>query len=139
MKERPIKSTNPFSMVPMDISLVIAEALGIFFVVMGAAMVVNAKETAAVIEEAAQNKGFLWMWGLCALLIGAVMVTLNNVWTSGLPLAITILGWLALLKGAVILIFPGSVSRCYRRFGHSGLLMFAGIVALVIGFALLYA
>ena len=124
---------------PIDISSAIAEALGIFFVVMGAAMVVNGKETAAVIEEAGQNKGFLWMWGLIALMVGAVIVSFNNLWTSGLPLVITILGWLALIKGAFILIFPGATASLYRKVGHSGLIVFAGIVALVIGFALLYA
>jgi hypothetical protein len=124
---------------PIDISSVIAEALGIFFVVMGVAMVVNGKETAAVIEEAAQNRGFLWTWGFLALATGAVIVALNNLWTSGLPLAVTILGWLALVKGAFILVFPGAVSALYRKFGHSGLIVFAGVVALVVGFALLYA
>ncbi len=123
----------------MDISFVIAEALGMFFVVMGAAMVVNGKEAAAVIEEAAQNKGFLWMWGLCALVIGSVIVALNNLWTSGLPLVVTMLGWLAFLKGTFILVFPASASRWCRRFAHGSLVMFAGVVALVIGFALLYA
>ena len=124
---------------PIDISSVIAEALGIFFVVMGAAMVVNGKETAAVIEEAAQNKGYLWLWGFLALAVGAVIVSLNNLWTSGLPLVITILGWLALIKGAFILVFPGATASLYRKVGHSNLIVFAGIVALVIGFALLYA
>ena len=124
---------------PMDFSPVIAEALGIFFVVMGAAMVVNGKETAAIVEEAAQNKSYLWMWGFLALATGVVMVSLNNVWTSGLPLIITILGWLALVKGAFILIFPGVIARLYRKVGHSGLIVFVGVVALVVGFALLYA
>ncbi len=123
----------------MDISAVIAEVLGIFFVVMGAAMVVNAKETAAVLEEAAQNKGYLWLWGFLALTTGAVIVSLNNMWTSGLPLVITILGWLALIKGAFILFFPAVTTALYRKFGKSGLMTFAGVVALVVGFALLYA
>jgi hypothetical protein len=124
---------------PIDISAVIAEVLGIFFIVMGAAMVVNGKETAVILEEAAQNKGYLWMWGLLALLIGAVMVSLNNLWTSGLPLAITVLGWLALAKGAFILVFPGAVSALYRKVGKSSLIVFAGVVVLVLGFALIYA
>lgn len=124
---------------PIDYSLVIAEALGIFFIVMGAAMVVNAKEMAAVMEEAAQNKGALWMWGLLALMVGAVVVALNNTWTSGLALVITILGWLALIKGAFILLFPGVISRWYRKLGHSGLIASVGIIVLIIGFILLYA
>ena len=124
---------------PINISSVIAEVLGIFFVVMGASMAVNGKETAAVLEEAAQNKGYLWMWGFLALVTGAVMVSLNNMWTSGLPLAITILGWLALIKGAFVLIFPSATASLYRKFGKSSMIVAAGVVALIVGFILLYA
>lgn len=124
---------------PIDISWVIAQALGIFCIVLGVAMVVNGKETAAVVEETAQNKGLLWMWGLLALATGAVIVALNNMWTSGLPLVITIFGWLALIKAAFILVFPGTASRLYRKFGHSNLIVVVGVIALVVGFVLLYA
>lgn len=102
-------------------------------------MVVNGKEAAAVLEEAAQNKGYLWLLGFLALATGAVIVALNNVWTSGLPLVITIMGWLALIKGAFIFVFPSVVAHVYRKFGKSSMIVGAGVVALVIGFALLYA
>ena len=123
----------------INISAVIAEVLGIFFIVMGASVVVNTKETAVVLEEAARNKGYLWLWGLFALITGAVIVALNNTWTSGLPLVITVLGWAALAKGAFILIFPGATASLYRKFGTSSMMAVAGVVALVIGFALVYA
>jgi uncharacterized membrane protein HdeD (DUF308 family) len=67
---------------------VIAQVLGIFFAVTGISMVVNTKGTAAAMEASVQNKGILWLWGMLALLIGAVIVVMNNTWTSGLPLLV---------------------------------------------------
>ena len=122
----------------MDISVLIAQVLGVFFAVMGIAMAVNSKATAGAIEESVAHKGIMFMWGVSALLIGAVIVVLNNAWTSGLPLLVTILGWLALVKGLFILLAPSAAIALYRKFGHSGMIVFCGVVAFVLGLVLLY-
>jgi hypothetical protein len=122
----------------MDISVVIAEVLGIFFVIMGIAMVVSSKATVGAIEEAVEHKGILFTWGILALLIGGTVVALNNIWTTGLPLLVTILGWLALIKGTFILLAPAATASIYRKFGKSGVIVFAGVVVFVIGLVLLY-
>ena len=122
----------------MDFSIVIAQVLGIFFVVAGISMVANGKATAVAVEESAQNKGMMFMWGILALLIGAVIVVLNDVWTSGLTLLVTILGWLALVKGMFILLLPDPAATLYKKCGKSGLLVVAGVVIVVLGLVLLY-
>jgi len=122
----------------MDISVIIAQVLGIFFVVMGIAMVVGSKATAGAIEESVAHKGIMFVWGILALLIGAVIVVLNNAWTTGLPLLITILGWLALLKGVFIVLAPAAAVSLYRKFGQSGIIVFCGVVCFVLGLVLLY-
>jgi hypothetical protein len=119
-------------------TVVIAQILGIFFAVTGISMVINKRGTAAAIEESLQNKGISWIWALLALLIGAVVVVLNNEWTSGLALLVTILGWLALIKGAFILIFPGAAISLYKKLSKGGMLAFCGVVALVLGLVLFY-
>jgi hypothetical protein len=62
-------------------------------------------------EASVQNKGILWLWGILALLIGGVIVVINNAWTSRLPLLVTIFGWIAMVKGAFIHIYPYLHSR----------------------------
>jgi hypothetical protein len=122
----------------MDFSFVIARVLGISFALVGISMVANTKATTAAIGESVQNKGILWLWGFLAVLVGAVVISFNNMWTSGLPLLITILGWLALIKGAFILIFPRAAASLYGKFNKSGMLMFCGVVVFVVGMVLLY-
>jgi hypothetical protein len=117
---------------------VIAQILGIFFAVTGISLVVNSKGTAAAMEASVQNKGILWLWGMLALLIGAVIVVINRAWTSGLPLLVTILGWIAMVKGAFIFIFPHAAVSLYGRFNKSGLLVFCGVVALILGLVLFW-
>ncbi|MGB7957952.1 MAG: hypothetical protein WCF77_03890 [Minisyncoccia bacterium] len=122
----------------MNISVVFAQILGIFFVVVGASMVVNKKLTTAAVEEAIRDQGSLWMWGFLAVITGAVIIPLNNMWTSGLPLVITILGWLALIKGVLILFFPAAMVSLYRKFIKESMMIPAGLVVFVLGLVLLY-
>lgn len=119
-------------------TVIIAQILGIFFAIAGLSMVVNSKGTHAAIEASVENKGILWLWAMFALLTGAIIVSLNNVWTSGMPLFVTIIGWIALLKGAFIFIFPDAAGSLYRKFSSAGLLVFCGIVAIIIGVVLFY-
>lgn len=122
----------------MDISVVVAHILGIFLAVMGVSMFINSKGTVTVVEESLQSKSVLWMWGLLATMAGALILAFNNVWTSGLPLVVTIIGWLVLIKGAFILFVPGSAASFYRIFAKKSLVAFCGVIALIIGLVLLY-
>ncbi len=117
---------------------IISQTLGIFFALVGLSMVVNSKATTAAIEESVQNRGILWIWGFLAMLVGAIIVVLNNAWTSGLPLLITVIGWIALIKGAFILFLPGSAVSLYRKFGRNGMIVACGVVAFILGLILLY-
>jgi len=121
-----------------ETSIVLAQILGIFFAVIGISMVVSSKTTVVAIEEAVQHKGVLWTWGFLALLVGAVIVVLNNFWTSSLPLLVTILGWLALLKAIFILFFPGNAAALYRKFNNRGMIVFCGLIVFVLGLVLFY-
>jgi hypothetical protein len=119
-------------------TVIITQVLGVFFIVVGISMTFNSKGTRNAIEASIENKGILFLWGMLALLIGAWIVDLNNMWTSGMPLLVTILGWLALIKGVFILIFPNATASLYRKFNKGGMLMLVGVVVLIIGLVLLY-
>ena len=74
--------------------------------------------------------------GLFTLALGAVVLILNNVWSSGLQLLITIIGWLILIKGLFITILPSTAASFYKKFNKGWVLTLAGIVGLILGLAL---
>ncbi len=85
------------------------------------------------------NKRLLWLTGLITFVMGAVIVALHNVWSADWRVLVTLLGWLTAIKGAVILLFPSSMLRIYRRFLSNHLLTYSGIYALVPGGLLLFS
>ena len=121
----------------MNISVTLAQMWGIGCVVFGLSMLFNKKWIAAAVEEMIQNKGVMLLAGLIALILGLVLVALNNVWTSGLPLFITILGWLTLLKGATILIFPNFSSSYYKKVNKGNIFVWGGVILTILGLILL--
>lgn len=113
--------------------------LGIVLTVIGLSILISRKGVMATLEEATNNRGFLWFYGLFALMLGAVIIALNNVWSSGgLQLTVTIIGWLALLKGVYILIFPNFAASLYRKCNKSSIMLLAGFVVLIVGVILLF-
>jgi hypothetical protein len=122
----------------MNSSIAIAQVLGTVLAVMSLSILIDRKTVSTALEKAIQDRGFLWLWSFLILTMGAVMVVMNNVWTSGLPLLITIFGWLTIIKGAVLLFLPGPAMAFYRKCNRERVLIFGGIVTFLLGLALLY-
>jgi hypothetical protein len=122
----------------MQTYIIIAQIMGITFTVMGLSLFFNKKITTALVEEVTKNGAVLWTLGFMTLTLGAVLVVFNNVWTSGLELFITIIGWLTLLKGIFIMVFPSTTVSIYKKCKDGSMLAFGGSVAFVLGLILLY-
>jgi len=122
----------------MNVSIAITQVLGIVFTIMGLSVVIDRKNVSTALEKVTQDRGFLWLWSFLILTMGAVIVVMNNVWTSGLPLLVTVLGWLTVIKGAFLLLLPGPAIALYRKCNRDGVLIFGGIIALLLGLVLLY-
>ena len=122
----------------MEISIVLAQIIGITFIVLGLSMLFNKQWTAVMVEDLVKNQGLIWMAGLIALMMGAVTVVLNNFWTSGLPLFVTVVGWLALIKGVVILLFPNFTVSWYGKMNKGNIFFWAGLIILILGVILLF-
>ena len=55
------------------------------------------------------NQSATIILGMFALLAGLAIVNLHNLWVSDWRVIITILGWLAIVRGALSLLFPNKM------------------------------
>jgi hypothetical protein len=100
----------------MAISLFLAKALGLYMVIVGVAMFVNQKLYKVWFDEASRNPAFMFINGLLALIIGILLVVSHNVWHFDWRLVITVMAWMALLKGIFITAFPQPALKFYGKF-----------------------
>ena len=76
---------------------------------------------------------------LLNLIFGSIIVAFHNVW-SGIPLALTVLGWANVAKALIYFVFPAVGLRRFQFLSHerAGLVAVGGIVFLLLAGALGY-
>ena len=117
----------------METSLIIAKILGPFYLIVAAGLLINQDVFRSLARETATSLDFLYFTGIISLLLGLLIVVIHNVW-SGWAVVITILGWIAIIRGAVRVIAPHKAKDFIGRFAASkNALTAAALVALALG------
>jgi len=91
----------------MDAAHFIAALLGPIYIVIGLGMLLDPEHYRRTAEEFLKSPALLYIGGAMALSIGLSILYFQNSWAGGWPVIITAIGWLATLKGAHLLVFPG--------------------------------
>lgn len=94
----------------MDISLFLAQAFGLYFVLAGTAVLIR-PASMLNLTQLFTNRNVTFLSGFLSLLVGIPLVLLHTVWDGSWRVIITILAWLALGKGLVRIFFPGPVAN----------------------------
>jgi hypothetical protein len=63
----------------------------------------------SVLKEFIANRALIFLTGILALLAGVAIVNMHNVWEPDWRVIITVLGWLLVLRGVMLLVFPLTV------------------------------
>ncbi|QUD87610.1 hypothetical protein [Phenylobacterium montanum] len=94
------------------LTLYLARFFGLACLLMCVLLALRAKSALQAIDEMISNRGLMLLTGIVTLIAGAACVVGHNVWSGGpLPIAVTLLGWLTLIKGAAIVAVPPAVLR----------------------------
>lgn len=123
----------------MVISLFLAKALGLYFSIVGVAMLVNARNIKPVIIAYINAPAVSFLGGFMALIIGILMVLVHNIWAFDWRGVITVLGWASILKGVIWGLFPQWVSTKDKNWMlKPASYNLASLLTLFIGIYLLY-
>lgn len=113
-------------------SLFLAQLLGVYFVVIGLAVLINTHTLIRVISEFSESPALIFFSGVAALIFGLLIVLTHNRWDADWRLVVTLIGWLSLIKGVVRLCLPEMSMRMLARVSNPNTIrvMSVGIVAL---------
>lgn len=110
-------------------------------VLIGAAMLLRTRMLAKLLTKLMEEPEDLFGFGIWTFILGLVILGIGGytiTWTGTLWI-VPLLGWLATIKGALLILMPDIAKPLAKPFYKStGLMMFGGFVALVIGIWLLY-
>jgi hypothetical protein len=96
------------------LTVYLARLIGLFTVLIVAALLLRGS---AMVETAVADKPVMFTYALISLGLGLAMVLGHNAWSGGaLPVVVTLVGWLILAKGLLLLyITPESLTAMYAR------------------------
>ncbi|MBU1018292.1 hypothetical protein KKA33_04675 [Patescibacteria group bacterium] len=117
----------------MELSIFIAQLYALGFLALGLGMLFSPGYYQKSFQAMMKESGMILFGGLFALLFGFLIVTRHNVW-EGWPMIVTIFGWIAVLKGVSLIIFPGiSMPMFESWFKNKGFLRAIGVGTILLG------
>ena len=123
----------------MQTSIFIAKILGLVYLVFGLGVLFNGKYYRKLLEDMMKEVTNLYWGGISSLVIGFLIVYYHNVWEYSWVVIITILGWLALLKGVLLIVLPDLMIRWTKAWTKAKSFMPVwGFVILVLGLIFSY-
>jgi hypothetical protein len=102
--------------------------------VVGLSLLTRPKFWISAFEPAARHPIVPLVSGLYALLAGLVVVSTHNLWVSDVRVVVTVLGWVALGSGIVLLLAPEVYGFLLRRLPITpALVALRGLVRIALG------
>ncbi|MHC4742252.1 MAG: hypothetical protein ACYS8Z_10085 [Planctomycetota bacterium] len=115
----------------------IFQILSLLYVAVGIGILINPDFYRKVFEDFTESPSVLYLGGAIALAIGYLIVAFHNTWAMDVSVIVTIIGWIALLKGLVILIRPKiMIAICKAILKEKGTLKIEAIAIIILGLIL---
>lgn len=117
----------------------IFQIFSLAYLAIGIGIFLNPDFYRKMLSDFMQNSAILYLGGIMALIVGYLIVAFHNTWTMDLSVIITIIGWIALIKGIVILIFPKTMIAISKPILNSPTFMkIEATIATIAGLAFSY-
>ena len=98
----------------MDTPILIAQIMGLTYLSIGLGMLINRTYYQSELLKLIDNSGIIIYGGYLALVFGMIILALHNSWQGEWTDMVTAIGYLAVIKGIALLIFP-KITSGYRK------------------------
>lgn len=122
----------------MDVSILIARIASIIYLSAALGGFINKGYFRRMSVDIYRNAVLIYFMGFITVIIGFFIVSYHNIWAFDWRLLITLIGWLALIKGIFLIVFPDVMQRVSDRFFSDRVIMIYPYVTLFFGLLLGY-
>ena len=117
----------------------IAQIIGLLFSIDAVGVLINTAIYRRMVEEFTESPALRYLGGILALFFGLFILNFNNAWTADWTVIITIIGWLSVVKGVLLIVFP----KVYLQFTNwmrmgDAVMRYMGIIYLLLGLFLTF-
>lgn len=100
-------------------TIFLGRLIGLFAILIALAIFLRKADFIDTATALVRNGPVVLIFGIVALAAGLAMVLAHNVWSGGaMAVAVTLCGWLLLLRGLTLLFLPANVLESIFDFSH---------------------
>lgn len=126
----------------MESSIFIAKLLGPYAIIMSIGIMFNLTIYKNIIRDFLKNSALLYLGGIFMLVFGLLIILFHNFWVFDWFVVITILGWLGLIKGILLIVYPNCIIKISKAYlvnnnlllTHSAVIFIIGLILIVFGY-----
>jgi len=123
-------------------TIFLSRMFGVYCILMALFMATRPERALETVTAFGQDPALVLIVAILVIFGGLAMVLAHNVWSGGAaPVVVTLLGWVTLTKGVVLLFAPPEViADFYGKTFHNALFIYLdAAIALILGVYLSYA
>jgi len=120
----------------------LSRLIGLYMILVSVSMAAHKQATVETVTALVHNSPLVFVTGITAVVAGLAIILGHNVWSGGaLPVIVTLVGWVTLIKGALLLILsPEAESGFFLAGLHYEQLFYVYLaIDLLLGVYLTYA
>lgn len=122
-------------------TIYLSRLIGLYCIFVVLSMVIRKQDTVYAVAAFLRNPSTMLVLGIIAVAVGLAMVLAHNIWSGGaMTVVVTLVGWIALIKGLLILFLPADAeAEIILSWLRHPLLYYVSIIpSLLIGIYLTY-
>lgn len=123
-------------------TIFLSRLIGLYCIVVALSMMTRRQATLETVTAILQSPSMTLILGVITLTAGVAMVLGHNIWSgSALPVIVTVIGWMTLIKGLFFLFLPPEMEAglFLRQLHYQQLFYLYGAFSLVLGIYLTYS
>ena len=121
----------------MTTTQILASLIGVYFIAAGTGLLVDRNSMKEMFDELKTQRMLGYLAGVVAFSIGGGIVAIHNDWSGLLAGFVSLVGWMALVEGALLLAFRERFLAVFDGWWLSkGFLTGMGVATLIAGLAL---
>lgn len=96
------------------LTLYLAQAIGLYLILIGLSGLVAPQRWTRVMEDFSASAALTLVTGIFVFILGITLIHIHTILTDPLAIIVTLVGWIALIEGALLIVVP----HLLLRIGH---------------------
>lgn len=119
----------------MELSILLAKIISVIYISAGIAVLIGTINFNDIVNDFEKSPALTFVAGSIGIFIGIILIEYHNIWVKNWNVLITIISWLFLIGGVIVVIIPKSLSYYKDLFKSSRLW---GIYMIIFGMVIGY-